>query len=98
MRVADEHGGDGRAQVVPHRRSTQGTDLADGVAPDRKTIHQADARPASEQVGGRLGRRSQGLSNLGGREGGPTFTGEPVKELQRPLICYRCLQFTLSVY
>jgi hypothetical protein len=96
--VAGENCGHGRAEVVPHRCRPQRTDLADGVPSGRQAIHQAHAGPTGEQVGGGLRRRTKGLSNFSRAEGRPPFAGEPVEDLQSPIVCHGRLQFTLNVY
>jgi hypothetical protein len=51
MGVASEDGRDGRAEVVPNSRGTEGPDLTDGVAPRGDAIDEAGFDESTEHVG-----------------------------------------------
>jgi len=84
-------------RFVPHRCRPQRTDLADGVPSDRQAIHQAMLvqRVSRLEV---AEATYQGLSNFSRAEGRPPFAGEPVEDLQSPIVANGRLQFTLDVY
>ena len=98
VRMVGEHGGDGRAEVVPHCRGTQGTDLADGVSASGDSVDQTCLCQPTEKVGCRLGRKAQSVLDVGRCEGGTAFTDELVEEMECTVTCHYCLTITLKVY
>ena len=98
MGVTGEDGRDGRAEVVPNSRGTEGPDLTDGVAPRGDAIDEAGLDESTQHVGRRLGRELQGVLDLRRREGCTPLASKLVQKPETSISCHGCPLFTFYVY